>query len=130
VGVDASFRELEVAALAEDAPTEEQSLEVLMAQVERMARTFDADDQEMVRSVLRLDDPRVIVYAIASLVPNIETIRAVELGFEPSGCRLRLQQDCIDARNCDERIELLLDRTEALVDHLGTSGVFPVTVMN
>ncbi len=125
-----AFREVEVEALVEDSPIDSKSLEVLMAQVERLARTFELDEQELVRSVLRLDDPRVIVYAIASLIPNIEAIRSLGRCEEASSARLALQQECLNVRDGDERIALLLERTERLVDDLGASGAFPVTMMN
>jgi Lon protease-like protein len=125
------FRRVRVRPLPEEAPIDMDAFEILKAQVERMARTFDEDEQEMVCSVLRLEDPRVIIYAIASLVPNVELLRAAELGRQLSPrCQLELQQECLDARTADERIHLLLERAEDLIDELGSSGVFPATMLN
>ena len=101
-------------------------------QIERMAETFDDDDRDMIHSVLHLEDPRVIIYAIASLVPSVEVMRAVKRG-RPMGTavpHLRLQQRCLSAVDADGRIALLNARAQTLIDVLGESGSFPVSSLN
>lgn len=133
-----AFRRLAVDPLPEEYPRDRNALEVLKAQVERMAETFDDDERQMIHAVLELDDPRVIIYAIASLVPNVELMRAVQKAGV-AGTRgllgaplphLRLQQRCLAAASADERVALLSDRAQLLIDVLGESGSFPVSMLN
>ncbi|MFV8752738.1 LON peptidase substrate-binding domain-containing protein [Nannocystaceae bacterium ST9] len=126
------FRQLLVDALPEEHPSDLNALEVLKAQVERMAETFEDDERQMIHAVLELDDARVIVYAIASLVPNVELMRAVKRGLPIGGHlpHLRLQQRCLAAPTADARVELLSDRAQLLIDVLGESGSFPVSMLN
>lgn len=126
------FRRLLVDALPEEQPEDDHALEVLKAQIERMAETFDDDERQMIHAVLEIDDARVIIYAIASLVPNVELMRAVQRGLPTGGHlpHLRLQQRCLAAPDADRRVELLLDRAQVLIDVLGESGSFPVSMLN
>jgi Lon protease-like protein len=126
------FRRIAVDALPEDQPGDDNALEVLKAQVERMAETFDDDERQMIHAVLEIDDARVIIYAIASLVPNVELMRAVQRGLPVGGHlpHLRLQQRCLAAPDADRRVELLSDRAQLLIDVLGESGSFPVSMLN
>jgi hypothetical protein len=132
--LDNGFRQVRARMLHEDMPVDRNGFEILAAQVERMARTFDDEDQEMVQSILRLDDPRVIMYAIAALLPNVELLQAAELGRDPAfgtPCPyLEFQQQCLAAETSDDRIQLLLGRAATLLDELGESGRFPVAIMN
>ncbi|WP_181197600.1 LON peptidase substrate-binding domain-containing protein [Enhygromyxa salina] len=127
-----SFRLVKVEALPEHDPVDGHALEVLKAQVERMAETFDEDDRQMIRTILELDDARMIIYAIASLVPSVEVMRAARRGRQPGGSmpHLRLQQRCLAARDADCRVELLTERAQSLIDVLGESGSFPVSSLN
>ena len=129
---DGGFRSVAVEALPEDQPDDTHALEVLKAQVERMAETFDEDDRQMILTVLDLDDPRVTIYAIASLVPSVEVMRAVRRGRSIGGAmpHLRLQQRCLAAADADLRVELLSQRAQSLIDVLGESGSFPVSSLN
>jgi Lon protease-like protein len=126
------FRLLVVDPLPEDQPGDDNALEVLKAQVERMAETFEDDERQMIHAVLDLDDARVIIYALASLVPNVELMRAVRRGLPVGGHlpHLRLQQRCLAAVDADRRVELLSDRAQLLIDVLGESGSFPVSMLN
>jgi len=126
------FRRVHVEALPEQQPCDLHALDILKAQIERMAETFDEDDRQMIHTVLDLDDARVTVYAIASLVPNVELMRAVRRGRPLGGAmpHLRLQQRCLAAEDADARIELLSERAQSLIDVLGESGSFPVSVLN
>lgn len=126
------FRQIEANLLEEQTPDDLHSFEVLKAQVERMSRTFEPEDREMVNSILELDDPRIIVYAITALIPNVEILK---LGDQKSGismpCRhLAFQQACLDAASTDDRVGMLLDRAAMLIDRLGETGRFPVALMN
>jgi uncharacterized protein len=131
-GLGAGFRQVAVEALPEPQPSDLHGLEILKAQIERMAETFDEDDRQMIRSVLDLDDARVTVYAIASLVPNVELMRAVRRGRPLGGAmpHLRLQQRCLAALDPDARVALLSERAQSLIDMLGESGSFPVSSLN
>ena len=126
------FRRVRVQALPEQHPHDLHALEVLKAQIERMAETFDEDDRQMIHTVLDLEDARVTIYAIASLVPNVELMRAVRRGRPLGGAmpHLRLQQRCLAASSADARIELLNQRAQSLIDVLGESGSFPVSSLN
>jgi uncharacterized protein len=119
-----SFRQVTVEALPERAPDDLHALDILKAQIERMAETFDEDDRQMIHTVLDLDDPRIIVYAIASLVPNVELMHAVRRG-RPLGetmPHLRLQQRCLSAEDADRRVELLSCRAQTLIHLLDESN--------
>jgi hypothetical protein len=72
------------------------------------------------------------IYAIASLVPSVELMRAVRRGRLIDGAmpHLRLQQRCLAARDADCRVELLIARAQTLIDVLGESGSFPVSSLN
>ena len=126
------FRRVVVDALPEQQPRDLHNLEVLKAQIERMAETFDEDDRQMIHTVLELDDARVTIYAIASLVPNVELMRAVRRGRPLGGAmpHLRLQQRCLAAPDPDSRVDLLSERAQSLIDVLGESGSFPVSSLN
>ena len=119
-------------ALPEDQPRNRHSLEILKAQVEKMAKTFEDEERQMIHAVLELDDPRVTIYAIASLVPNVELMRAIANGGPAPGPaqHLRLQQRCLAASSADSRVELLSARAQCLIDVLGESGSFPVSMWN
>ncbi|NVB39001.1 LON peptidase substrate-binding domain-containing protein [Pseudenhygromyxa sp. WMMC2535] len=125
------FRRLAVEALPETIPCDHHALAVLEAQIERMAETFDDDEREMIRSVLALDDERIIVYAIASLIPNVELTSTIRHGMrgDPMS-HLRLLQRCLAADDPDERVALLSTRAQRLIDVLCESDSFPVSSLN
>jgi Lon protease-like protein len=127
-----SFRRLAVEPLDELPPRDLHAFEVLKAQIERMAETFDDDDRQMIQTVLELDDARVTIYAIASLVPSVELMRAVRRGRPVGGAmpHLRMQQRCLAAEDTDARIALLSERAQTLLDVLGESGSFPISSLN
>ncbi|PRP91571.1 LON peptidase substrate-binding domain-containing protein [Enhygromyxa salina] len=129
---EGGFRRVAVEALPEQQPGDTHALEVLKAQVERMAETFDEDDRQMILTVLEIEDPRVTIYAIASLVPSVEIMRAARRRRSLGGAmpHLRLQQRCLSAEDADIRVELLSERAQSLIDVLGESGSFPVSSLN
>ncbi|KIG18628.1 hypothetical protein DB30_00313 [Enhygromyxa salina] len=125
---EGGFRRVAVEALPEQLPGDTHALEVLKAQVERMAETFDEDDRQMILTVLEMEDPRVTIYAIASLVPSVEIMRAARRRRSLGGAmpHLRLQQRCLSAADADLRVGLLSERAQSLIDVLGESGSFPL----
>lgn len=122
---DHDFRRVSVEPLPEPEPTDTHAFEILKAQVERLARTFDEDDRAMIRAVLELDDARIIIYAICSLVPSVEVMRAVRRGQPLDGGmpHLRLQQRCLSAADADARVALLNQRVERLPGALDENGL-------
>ena len=127
------FRQVEVEMMPESDPRDRHSFEILKAQVERLARTFEHEDRDMVQSILTLEDPRVVIYAITALIPNVELMRAIEI--EEPGQRIRcsqltFQQSCLDAPDSDDRVELLLERSASLIAELGDSGRLPASYLN
>lgn len=126
-----SFRRVMVEALPERPVRDLHALEILKAQIERLAATFDGDERDMVHTVLGLDDPRVVIYAIASLVPNVELLRAARLGW-PTGSvpHMRLLQRCLAAEDADARVELLSRRAQLLLDALAKSDALPFSGLN
>lgn len=127
----APYREVAAEPLPEDPVEDLVSFEILKAQIERIARSFSDDDGEMVRCVMRIPDPRVMLYALTAIVPNID----VTSGSEPSRSmgrarQLELQQRCLDEENSDDRVMLLLDHCSSICDELGESGRFPAMMRN
>ena len=126
------FRRGEVEVLPEPYPRETNSLEVLKAQMERIGGTFSTDDREMITSILRVEDPRVLTYILCAFVPNIEP----SVGGDSAGAHgtvrpdLALQQRCLDEEDCDERIDMLLRRASAVVDRLVANGRLAMSVCN
>jgi Lon protease-like protein len=112
------FREFEVEPLAEDEPLDHRSFGVLVAQLRRLFDGFEPEDREMVESIVGLHDPRVVLYAATALLPSIELARARASEAHPAEGRcplLDFQQKCLDARDADVRVELLLERAAALL---------------
>jgi len=126
----ARFRELRVEVLSESVPADATQLEVLKAQLERIAGTLDGDDDQMVQAVLRIPDPRILLYAITAIMPT--------LGFLAHGDRvkngrpalLELQQQCLAADDADARVEALVDCAASICDELGGSDRFPRSMLN
>ena len=125
----ASFREVEVELLPEEPPSDRHQLEVLKAQLERIAGTLRPDDGQLVSSILRMADTRLVVYAIAAIVPTLGLMP----DLTPAGGRsslLELQQRCLDAETADERVQTLLECSALICDELSESGSFPRTMLN
>jgi len=118
------FRRLKVKALPEPLPTDEHAVEVLVAQVERLAKSFDDDDRNTIQGILELGDTRVIVYALAALMPNVESMREMETGkMLSSPCTaLRLQQMCLEECDPDRRVQMLIDRVSIVLAQLDSSA--------
>jgi uncharacterized protein len=125
-----AFRELSVEILPEGAPRDGHQLEVLKAQLERISGTLDRDDNQMVESVLRIPDARLMLYAITAIMPT--------LGFVVHGDRvsngrpalLELQQRCLAAPDADGRVGALIDCAVEICDELVDSGRWPRRMWN
>jgi uncharacterized protein len=126
------FRRCAVEVLSESAPRDDTALEILKAQVERIGGAFSDDDKEMITSILRVDDARVLTYILCALVPNIEPAVGGEIAGAHGTVRpdLALQQRCLDEDDCDERIALLLARASAVVERLVSTGRLSMSVCN
>lgn len=125
----ASFREVSVELLPEEPPRDRHQLEILKAQLERIGGTLRADDEQLVESVLRVPDTRIMIYAIAAIVPTLGLMP----DLAPLGGRsslVDLQQRCLEADDADERVETLLDCSALICDELSESGSFPRTMLN
>jgi Lon protease-like protein len=127
-----SFRRVRAQALPERQPSDDARYAVLCAQVERLARTLAEDDRLMVETWINHCDRRAVLYALSAVIPNLEALREIEAGARaPSlGADLRLQQSCLEECDPDRRLTLLLERASALVDEMGSSGEFPMNVLN
>jgi uncharacterized protein len=124
-----SFRQANVELLPEESPRDAHQLEVLKAQLERIAGTLRPDDGQLVSSILRIAEPRLVVYAIAAIVPTLGLMP----DLTPLGGRsslLELQQRCLDADTSDERVQTLLECSALICDELSESGSFPRTMLN
>ena len=123
-----AFRQVETELLPEDGPADELQLEVLKAQLERIASTLRADDRQLVDSILRIPDDRVLIYAVAAIVPTLGVLPDVPVdGRSPL---LDMQQRCLDAETCDDRVHDLLECSASICDVLSDTGRFPRTVLN
>lgn len=125
----ASFREVACEVLREDKPMALDLIELLAAQVERIASSLGDEDAEAVRALLKIPDTRLMIYAVAAFVPNVDPDGPTDLcnGRCP---RLELQQRCLAAETTDERVRLLLDGSVDISHDLSESGAFPVAVLN
>ena len=124
------FRQVEVESLTEGSPRDPQLLEILKAQIERISATLDDDDAEMVSCVLRIPDPRILVYAITAIIPTLGILSMEDPSPNRRCPHLDLQQQCLGAASADERIHVLLDRSAAICNALGESGRFPRAMLN
>lgn len=122
------FRRVSTELLPEDRPRDDIQLEVLKAQLERISSTLRPDDRQLVHSILRIPDDRVMIYAVAAIVPTLGVLPDVAVdGRSPL---LDMQQRCLDAETADDRVHDLLECSAAICDVLSDTGRFPRTVMN
>jgi Lon protease-like protein len=123
------FRRVRTELLPEDRPRDDIQFEVLKAQLERISSTLRPDDRQLVHSILRIPDDRVMIYAVAAIVPTLGVLPdvPVDTGRSPL---LDMQQRCLDAETADERVHDLLECSAAICDVLSDTGRFPRTVMN
>lgn len=126
----AAFRELIVELLAELGPSDVHQLEVLKAQLERIAGTLDADDEQMVQSVLRIPDTRVMLYAITAIMPTLGFLAHGDRTSNGRPALLDLQQRCLAADDADERVAALIECAAGICDELGDSNRWPQRMWN
>ena len=113
---DQSFRLVECALLAEDEPADTSGVQVLEAQLERIAATLRPDDAELVQSVLRIPERRTFTYAVAAVLPA--------LGLTPGNASMQhsamlaMQQATLDASDSDARVRVLSDFAAELCTRL------------
>ncbi len=123
-----SFRLVECELLCEDDPTNDSQLEVLKAQLERIASTLLPDDAQLVQSVLRIPDGRIFLYATAAIVPT--------LGVVPGGASaqhstmLEMQQRSLDAETADARLDALVGFAGEMCSQLHDDDRFPKALLN
>lgn len=125
-----SFRQLRVEALPESAPEDAHQLEVLKAQLERIGGALETDDTQMVDSVLRIPDVRLLLYAVTAIMPT--------LGFWAHGDRvtngrpalLDLQQQSLAADDGDARVEALIECAASICDALADDDRWPKRMWN
>ena len=122
------FRRVSTELLPEDRPCDDIQLEVLKAQLERISSTLRPDDRQLVHSILRIPDDRVMIYAVAAIVPTLGVLPDVPV--EGRSPLLGMQQRCLDAETADDRVHDLLECSAAICDVLSDTGRFPRTVMN
>jgi hypothetical protein len=123
-----TFRQVRSELLVEDRPRDEIQLEVLKAQLERIASTLRPDDRQLVHSILRIPDDRLMIYAVAAIVPTLGVLPDVQV--EGRSPLLTMQQRCLEAETADDRVHDLLECSAAICDVLSDTGRFPRTVMN
>jgi Lon protease-like protein len=126
----ARFRELHVEVLPETRPRDAHQLEVLKAQLERIAGTLGDDDEQMVQSVLRIPDPRVMLYAITAIMPTLGFLAHGDRVSNGRPALLELQQRCLAADDADARVEVLVEHAVGICDELGDSDRFPRSMLN
>jgi Lon protease-like protein len=122
------FRQVKTELLPEDRPRDEIQFEVLKAQLERISSTLRPDDRQLVHSILRISDDRVMIYAVAAIVPTLGVLP--DMPIDGRSPLLGMQQRCLDAETADERVHDLLECSAAICDVLSDTGRFPRTVMN
>jgi Lon protease-like protein len=126
----ARFRELTVEVLPEPRPTDAHQLEVLKAQLERIAGTLEGDDEQMVQSVLRIPDARIMLYAITAIMPTLGFLAHGDRVSNGRAVLLDLQQRCLAADDADARVEALVECAVGFCDELGESDRFPRSMLN
>lgn len=126
----AQFRELCVEVLSEQGPADGHQLEVLKAQLERIAGTLDGDDDQMVQAVLRIPDARIMLYAITAIMPTLGFLAHGDRMSNGRPALLDLQQRCLSADDADARVGALVDCAASICDELGGSGRFPRSMLN
>ncbi len=127
-----SFRLVEAEPLPEDMPSERERLEVLKAQVERLARACNRNDTETVDTVLSINDPRVFTYTVTALLPSVEMLISTALNRRmfASTPYTTFQQRCLACETTDERVSLLLERVTGLLDVLQSYARLPDEMYN
>lgn len=124
------FREVHVEPLAEPYPHDRQSVAILKAQVERIARYCGVDGAAALTSLLTLGDTRVLLYALTAFLPSLELL--AHDPDEPIDRELFIeqQQRSLAAESADARVELLIGRATAILGGLGERCGMPHELLN
>lgn len=104
------FRRIEGVLLEERAPQDLHRMEILRAVVERLSNCLSPDDRAMVDAWLALEDDRLTLYGLGTVIPSLRLLKAMERGERSPRCppELDLQQACVSQSDPDLRVELLL----------------------
>lgn len=122
------FRLVECTMLEEHVPADVAGVQVLEAQLERISSTLRPDDAQLVESVLRIPDPRVLTYAVAAILPTLG-LTAGSASSQHSAM-LAMQQATLDAHDADARIGVLSDFASELCARLINDGRIPRMLLN
>ncbi|MCA9710934.1 MAG: LON peptidase substrate-binding domain-containing protein [Myxococcales bacterium] len=125
-----AFRELSVEVLPEAPPRDGHQLEVLKAQIERIGGTLEGDDTQMVQSVLRIPDARLMLYAITAIMPTLGFLAHGERVSNGRPALLELQQRSLAADDADGRVAALIECAIGICDELADSGRWPQRMWN
>lgn len=123
------FRQLAVELLPEDAPGDAEQVEILKAQLERIARSLPNEDQQLLGSVLMIPDARALLYAIAAILPTFGCLPS-QASRGTRAPLLEVQQRCLDAADADRRAGWLLECSKNICEELHDSGRFPRSMLN
>lgn len=121
IPTNTAFRRVQGVLLEEPSPQDLHQMEVLRAVVERLAQCLSQDDRAMVQAWLALDDARLTLYGLGTVIPSLRLLRAIERGEKSPRCppELNLQQSCL-AESCpDARVKLLLEAAMQVLDEHG-----------
>lgn len=115
--------------LLPEPPLREAALaEILVTQLERIATTLESCEQEIVRAVAAIPDPRMLAYAVTAILPALGL--AVPQGDDAGPGHVWIQQQCLEADDTDARFRLLIEQTGVITGVLGESGRFPRVMFN
>lgn len=112
------YRQVEVELLPEAPLLDRPGLLLLRSQIEQLAR-LSGDDGEALRSLLALPDARVFLYAVTAFLPSLELLGGLDVA-SPAARRalVDLQQRSLAAETPEARLNFLIERTAALLNHL------------
>lgn len=119
------FRRVSAQALEEGLPQKRDQFEVLRAVVERLSMCLSSDDRAMVKAWLLIDDPRVALYGLGAVIPSLKWLHDIETGRRDSRGppELHLQQACLEARDPDHRVEILLQAAQEILEAHQNDGL-------
>ena len=124
-----SFREVEVVPLAEEEPEDREAIEILRAQIERIA-ALCPDDGEMIGSLLSIPDPRIFAYAVSALLPSLDLLLGAPIGSSSRCPQVDILQRSLAAESTDARIKYLVERTGGAISGLARSQSLGERLLN
>ena len=113
-----AFRRVHAQLLDEPRIRDTERFEVLRAVVERLACCLSDDDRAMVKAWLNVDDRRIALYGLGAVIPSLRLLQDIERGARNPRCppELELQQRCMTYLDPDERVELLLEAAQEILE--------------